>query len=440
MPSVPLFFAILALILGASFARGFIAGQSWIAPRSPCHVHNAITRCYNVEIPDLESYLSVVKEQSHTLEITNSNLSTLSREPFHTKMDWEILYLARNGIAQIEWNAFLRLNKVVTINLERNLLSRLNPRTFSYCFLLLKLILSYNPLSLTEEESFLEANQLEYLDISFTNITDLPLNTFKLLLKLRYLNISHNLLEVLDSEVFAPLLQLEVLDITDNNFKVIDYKVFSMYSLTQLNNEWNCDCDLKIVFYKIFENVTLAPDAVRCSENTTWPEMKGLECNNHVPNKTLYNNLEEYWAATGVGKQISPPEESIIPPDILLVILSSVIVVLILILGLVLICWFRTRNKVKINHPEEHSLDTSWQYGTVSMHRAGYDSAKGGTGTLTVSAPILQNSTLEGIPMTSIRPTAPRMSDVYQRIDPAEPDVSYSDQEADDVALYERMH
>lgn len=439
MKSVPFLIPFLPLILGASITGAFITSRSLGEPRRPCHVHNAVTRCYNVEIVDLSNFLYDMAENSHTLEITNSNLSILSRDPFHAKEDWEVLYLARNGIAAIETDAFLNLNKVVTINLERNLLTKLHPRTFSYCYLLLKLILSHNPITLEEEESFLDANQLEYLDISFTNITELPLNTFKLLLKLRYLNISHNLLEVLDSEVFAPLLQLEVLDITDNNFKVIDYKVFSMYSLTQLNNEWNCDCDFKIVFYKIFENVTLAHDAVRCSENTTWPEMKGLECNNHVPNKTLYNNLEEYWAATGVGKQISTPEESVIPPDILLVILSSVIVVLILILALVLLCWFRTRNKVKINHPEEHSLDTSWQYGTVSMNRAGYE-AKGETGTLTVSAPILQNSTLEGIPMTSIRPTAPRMSDVYQRIDPAEPDVSYSDQEADDVALYERMH
>ncbi|XP_046481706.1 leucine-rich repeat-containing protein 15-like [Neodiprion pinetum] len=438
MPYVRQLLGFLALILGASFAWGFLASE----PRPPCHVYNAVTRCYNVQIPDLENYLLDIEEEaSHTLEITHSNLSVLSREPFHVKRNWEVLYMATNGIAEIEYDAFMKLEKVITINLERNLLTSLNPRTFTYCYLLVKLILSYNPLTLSDEESFLEANQLQYLDISFTDVKNLPLNTFKFLLKLRYLNISNNQLEVLDNEVFAPLLHLEVLDINNNNFKVIDYKVFSIHSLTHLYNDWVCDCNFKIVFYRIFENVTLAHDAVRCSENGTWTEMKALECSHYVPNKTLYNNLEEYWAATGVGKQISPIEETVIPPDILLVILSSVIVFLILILTLVLLCWCRTRNKVKINHPEEHSLDTSWQYGTVSLHRAGYDPGKGASaGTPTVSAPILQNSTIEGIPMTSIRPTAPRMADVYQRIDPGEHDVSYSDQEADDVALYERMH
>lgn len=442
-PFVRLFIPLALFLIGASPVKMTLAQEVTMTTslRNPCHVRDAVTRCYNVELSDLRNYLLDIEADSHTLEITHSNLSTLSREPFHVKTDWEVLYMARNNISEIEYDAFHKLNKVVSINLERNLLSSLDSKTFSYCYLLLKLILRHNPLTLSDTP-FLEAYQLEYLDLSFTNLTDLPLDTFKLLLKLRYLNVSHNRLEVLDSEVFAPLLQLEVLDITRNNFKVIDYKIFSMYSLIQLNNEWICDCDLKIVFYRIFENVTLTSDAVRCARpfNTTWPDMRFLDCTNHVPNKTLFSSLDEYYEAIGVDKQVSSLEEPLVPAGILLIILSSVIVLLILVLTTVLICWCRSRNKVKINHPEEHSLDTSWQYGTALMHRVGYESGKNSGGTLTVSAPILQNSTMEGIPMTSIRPTAPRMSDVYQRIDPAEHDVNYSDQEADDVALYERMH
>ncbi|XP_015595526.1 leucine-rich repeat and transmembrane domain-containing protein 2 [Cephus cinctus] len=432
----------LALILGASFLEVVTGQLPKNSARSPCHVHEAVTRCYDVDIEELEVYLVGTEEESHTLEITHSNLSILSREPFHAKTDWEVLYMARNNISEIEYDAFHRLHKVVSVNLERNLLRTIDPKTFSYCYLLLKLILSYNPLVLPDEP-FLEAYKLEYLDLSFANLTNLPLDTFKLLVKLRYLNISHNRLEVLDREVFVTLQQLEVLDVANNNFKVIDYRVFFMYSLMKLNNEWVCDCDLKIVFYKIFENATLTPEAVKCAKpfNTTWLDMRFLDCTNHIPDKTLFSSLDEYYEAIGVDKRVSSPEEPLVPPGILVIILSSLIVVLLLVLALVLICWCRTRDKVKINHPEEHSLDTSWQYGTVLMHRAGHDPGKNpGSATLTVSAPVLQYSTMEGIPMTSIRPTAPRMSDVYQRIDPAEHDVSYSDQEADDVALYERMH
>lgn len=338
---------LIALILGT--CRRSLGDE----PRLPCNLHNTVTRCYNVEILDHIYFLQGI-ETSIVLEITNSNLHVLNAEVFHAKKDWEVLYLARNGIATIHRDAFSSLGKVVTVNLEGNLLTKLDPRTFTYCYLLDKLTLSHNPLTLEEEEPFLDANQLKYLDISFTNITDLPLNTFKLLLKLRYLNISHNLIKVLDSEVFARMLDLEVLDVTDNQFKVIDYMVFLKNSLNQLINEWNCDCDFKIAFYEIFRNITLEEDAVLCSDNTTWMEMEGLECNNHVPNEILYNNIKEYRAANELDKQISTTDDSVMP---LMVILSSVIVVLIVVLCLVLMYWFMMRNnKTGISFLEKHGL------------------------------------------------------------------------------------
>ena len=110
------------------------------------------------------------------------------------------LIASKNHIFKIHEEAFVRLDKLQTVDLSSNDLTFIHRKTFARNPSLKRLSLASNKhLKLPAEGFFLHSFYLRVLNLSDCNLTHIPPKIFQGLSNLQELYISHNAIEVLHS-------------------------------------------------------------------------------------------------------------------------------------------------------------------------------------------------------------------------------------------------
>ena len=186
------------------------------------------------------------------------------------------LNASRNYIRETDEEAFLGQSKLQTVDLSRNSLVIIEPKTFIRNPSLEILSLSSNKdLRLPEEVPFLYSNSLRVLQLSACNLSHIPPKAFEKLPNLQelyisynkigmlynvqgvghvtLLDISHNHLRVLGSDIFTVLPELIHLNLSHNSLSTLNMTVIpqlaNVSSSADLNgNPWVCDCQLNTTY------------------------------------------------------------------------------------------------------------------------------------------------------------------------------------------------
>lgn len=166
------------------------------------------------------------------LDISYNRISALSRDILQS-MAGELVYfnLARNLIREIPEGTFQDLKHLKSLNLNGNLLTRINGLTF----LGLEDTLEYLHLGQNRISSLSGSDmalpKLLYLDLSENLLSNLPWTQFAQLSNLRHLNLSHNaLLESLENSFFHNFPMLSTLDVSHCGIKGVHSDWFT-YSI-----------------------------------------------------------------------------------------------------------------------------------------------------------------------------------------------------------------
>ncbi|KAK6617632.1 hypothetical protein RUM44_005220 [Polyplax serrata] len=189
------------------------------------------------------------------LDISYNRISALSRDILQSTAG-ELVYfnLARNVIREIPEGTFQDLKNLKILNLNGNLLSKVNGHTF----LGLEDTLEYLHLGQNKIKSLsgpdLGLPKLVFLDFSGNAFTTLPWTQFTQLLNLRHFNLSHNnLVDSFESTFFHNFPTLTTLDLTNAGITSIHPDWFSQsINLLQLILSRN---EIELITENAFKNL-----------------------------------------------------------------------------------------------------------------------------------------------------------------------------------------
>jgi hypothetical protein len=213
------------------------------------------------------------------LDISNNILQSLDKTSLRDKGLASLVHLnaSRNYISDIDEEAFLEQTNLQTVELSSNLLTGINPKTFTHNPSFQVLSLSNNKhFRLPEGGSFLLSTSLTVLYLSACNLSHIPPKTFQNLPnlqelyishnqivtlyplqgvhKLTTLDVSHNYLGDLNSIVFAALPNLTHLNLSFNNISTLTVSVTAQLAklsnaVDLQGNPWVCDCLMYSTMY-----------------------------------------------------------------------------------------------------------------------------------------------------------------------------------------------
>jgi Leucine-rich repeat (LRR) protein/Cu/Zn superoxide dismutase len=168
--------------------------------------------------------------------LTNNRISFLDPFAFHGEMYVTSIKLNRNQLTDIPADAFneWKLDKVTTLDVSYNLLTRIRA------------------------DMFQGLSGLQQLDLSYNNITVLEDDSFKVLIGLKTLNLAGNKLSSLTSQMFTSIAYNPLTLILDSNFLMGDSlnALGTMHGLVSLSLESNSISQLPDLTTNAFGNLT----------------------------------------------------------------------------------------------------------------------------------------------------------------------------------------
>lgn len=128
----------------------------------------------------------------NTLEITSSEIPTISSNICAAFSNIQMLHLADISIRNITEDAFISCKSLTTLYLQNNRIEILHPNTFNQNTNLQKLDLSYNHLIELPSNIFQELTQLSFLDLSQNQLVDISNVDFSYVRNMEELLLRHN--------------------------------------------------------------------------------------------------------------------------------------------------------------------------------------------------------------------------------------------------------
>ena len=162
------------------------------------------------------------------LDLSNNPLSTVRQEMFHGlgAFSFGVIQLLNCNLTELPSNIFDHLVWLQYVDLSKNQLTALHPKTFCHQPILLALILRSNLLSTLPTNILKVKEILLWLDLGSNQFTELHPDVFNHVSDLRLLMLDHNELHTLHSSTFQELTMLDTLYLHDNNLKEVPPEAF----------------------------------------------------------------------------------------------------------------------------------------------------------------------------------------------------------------------
>lgn len=167
-----------------------------------------IQGCHIEELPNA---LFLRFQKLRVLEITESQLRTVSDFAFTGLSALQLLNLSRNNLTTVKTWSDDQLGELHMLDLRRNAISSLHKYAFKHYPNLLKLNLAVNHISDIPDELFRFVPLLKYLNLGKNSLGAIDSHTFKHLHKLIHLELKHNQIEFIESEAFVGCTHMKVL-------------------------------------------------------------------------------------------------------------------------------------------------------------------------------------------------------------------------------------
>lgn len=197
--------------------------------------------------------------------VLNTNFQVITENSFKYAAKLRGLFLAHNGITQINKSAFLSTQKIRSIDLQFNKISKIERGTFD-CPDLVELRLNNNELKALEDNTFEGASYLKILVLDYNQIEAVSKEAFNGLESLQELSVSHSKITILEKGTFSENRKLEDLDLSQNLIEVIHEGIFAFNLL--LN-------DINLSSNKI---VAISPEAFNRLQNLNSLDLRNNFC------------------------------------------------------------------------------------------------------------------------------------------------------------------
>lgn len=167
----------------------------------------------------IEANIQLIQEKT----FERSNISTIT--------------LINNKIRRIKDNAFKSF-AIYFLDLQNNLLSEIEGKSFAGAVNLRKLNLQHNQISNIQSDAFIDLGNLEEINLAFNHISAFPSKTFWPLTAIQTVHLNNNLLTAVEINVFVNNKMLQDLNINNNDLTYLDASHFP-HSLVNLNVDQN---------------------------------------------------------------------------------------------------------------------------------------------------------------------------------------------------------
>lgn len=183
--------------------------------------------------PDLFVDSKFLKE----INANNNSISTLPPGLFEGLEQLQILDLSHNELTSqwINKDTFVRLLRMVILNLSYNRLVKINRHMFQDLYSLQKLNLEYNEISSIDDHSFSELRNLHSLTLSGNNLVHIHSHLFTDLHVLHELFIDNNKIKHIDENAFDNMTAIEDLGLNDNFLSSVSGAIRKLRSLRSLD-------------------------------------------------------------------------------------------------------------------------------------------------------------------------------------------------------------
>lgn len=159
----------------------------------------------------LPNALFIRFQKLRVLEITESQLRTISDYAFNGLRSLQVLNLSRNNLTTVKTWSDNKLEALYFLDLRRNAISSLHKFAFKHYPNLSKLHLSSNHISEVPDEPFRFIPALKYLNLAKNDFKSIQSHTFKHLHKLIHLELKHNQIEFIESDSLVGSTHLKTL-------------------------------------------------------------------------------------------------------------------------------------------------------------------------------------------------------------------------------------
>ncbi|KAL7015186.1 hypothetical protein ACKWTF_016329 [Chironomus riparius] len=188
------------------------------------------TICYNNNLEILEQSMQIQKNDKtkyETLFINEANVEFLPINIATTFPDIKVLKVIGSSLKSIEKSNFEGLEKVVEVNLEKNLISNLPANVFEPLKNIKKINLNSNKISSFPSNIFASNTKLMSITAVGNVISSISDQAFKNLANLKLLFISNNQIEDLRSGTFDDCVELKILSIYSNRLRHVPENIFN---------------------------------------------------------------------------------------------------------------------------------------------------------------------------------------------------------------------
>nr|XP_015214361.1 PREDICTED: TLR4 interactor with leucine rich repeats-like [Lepisosteus oculatus] len=227
----------------------------------------------------------------------------------------QYLSLGGNFIRSVGTGDFLFYTQLNRLDLQYNVISSIQPRSFESLKKLKELYLGHNRISFLVNQSFSGLSNLLYLDLNKNQLSSVQRDAFNGLVNLRKLRLSGNDVSYLPSGLFSDLKMLELLYLEDNRISSLSRNVFK--GLGNLRELYLSRNNVTILSGDVFKHLRSLSD-IQLDDNAitriwngnflTLSELKTLSLSNNVITEIdsgAFNGLSKLKVLNVDGNRIS---------------------------------------------------------------------------------------------------------------------------------------
>ena len=193
---------------------------------SPRDEYSANRKYYQINL-NLTQVPTDIPADALKVVIVFNRITNVKTNVFSQLTQCTVLDVQRNLISEVEPGAFNGLRAVTYLNLRNNRLERLYPNMFAGLNNCIQIALSNNSIGQIEAGSWNVLGQVTWLDLTCNQLISLSADMFQGLLTLKRLSLSDNIINSIEDNTFANLKELEQFGLSINRFTMLPPNIFS---------------------------------------------------------------------------------------------------------------------------------------------------------------------------------------------------------------------